>query len=38
MAEPPRAEEPVWLVRIVLFLVVVGFTAYMARQLWALTH
>jgi hypothetical protein len=33
-----RAQEPVWLVRIVLLLFLVGFAAYLGRQVWLLTH
>jgi hypothetical protein len=28
----PRAEEPVWLVRLVLVLFLVGFAAFLARE------
>lgn len=30
----PRAEEPVWLVRAVLLLFLVGFAAFLAREVY----
>lgn len=34
----PRIHEPVWLVRIVFVLVLVGFAAFLARELWNFLH
>jgi len=31
------AQEPVWLVRVVLVLVLVGMAGYLARQVWFAT-
>lgn len=33
-----RFEEPVWLVRAVLVLFLVGFAAYLGRQAWAMLN
>jgi hypothetical protein len=33
-----NAEEPVWLVRAVLLLFLVGFAAYLGRQVWLTLH
>ena len=32
--EPPRVREPVWLVRAVLVLFLVGFAAFLAREVY----
>lgn len=32
------AQEPAWLVRVVLLLVLVGFAAYLGRQVWLVLH
>jgi hypothetical protein len=34
-AAKPRVEEPVWLVRIVLLLFLVGFAAFLAREVYS---
>jgi hypothetical protein len=31
---PPRVQEPVWLVRVVLVLFFVGFAAFLAREVY----
>jgi phage shock protein PspC (stress-responsive transcriptional regulator) len=33
-----RFQEPVWLVRAVLVLFLVGFAAYLGRQVWLVFH
>ena len=32
--EPPRVREPVWLVRAVLVLFLVGFASFLAREVY----
>jgi hypothetical protein len=34
----PRTEEPVWLVRAVLLLFLVGFAAFLAREVYYAVH
>ena len=36
--DPSRGEEPAWLVRAVLLLFLVGFSAFVARQAYLLAH
>jgi len=36
--KPRRIEEPVWLVRVVLLLFLVGFAAFLAREVYNFLH